>query len=403
MDTTRIGVFAAAALALGLGTAATIAQAPPTFTVERLWPRPLPNHWILGSVTGVAVDAQDRVWVVHRGADSLNLRTEAGLAPKATAIGETCCAAAPHVLAFDRGGALVGRWGGPGQGYAWPQSPGGIAADAKGNVWITAAGPPPGAARGGGGRGGGRAGGARGGAARGGAADAPAPRADDAHVLKFDAAGKFVLQIGKPGDTGAHDSTTSLNRPAGVAVDSQTNEVFVADTGNRRIVVFDADTGKYKRHWGAYGTKPDGTDPGAYDSAAAPAKQFRSPSCVEISNDGMVYVCDRLSNRIQVFRKDGAYVSEGFVGKATLGNGAAWDVAFSRDPKQQWLFVADGQNHAVHILRRDTLQTVAKIGSGGRIPGFFYAVGSVATDSQGAVYTGETLEGKRVQRFVPGK
>ena len=402
MQSIRVLLVTTGAVALGVLGAISFAQSPPAYTAERLWPKPLPNGWILGSVTGVAVDAQDRIWIVHRGVDSLNLRTEAGLnAPPAGA--ETCCAAAPAVLAFDRAGALVGRWGGPGDGYAWPQSPGGIAVDAKGNVWITAAGPPPGTGRGGGGggRGGGRAGG--GGAAGGAATPAPQPRPEDAHVLKFDSAGKFALQIGKPGDTGGHDSTTSLNKPSAVAVDMQANEVFVADTGNRRIVVFDAGTGAYKRHWGAYGSKPDGTDPGAYDPAAAPAKQFRAPSCVEISNDGMVYVCDRLSNRIQVFRKDGTYVSEGFVSKTTTGNGAVWDLAFSRDPKQQFVFVADGQDHKVHVLRRDTLATVGSIGSGGRYPGYFLSVSSVATDSQGAVYTGETFEGKRVQKFVVGK
>jgi DNA-binding beta-propeller fold protein YncE len=207
----------------------------------------------------------------------------------------------------------------------------------------------------------------------------------------------------KPGELGSHDSTTSLNKPAGVAVDTAANEVFVADTGNRRIVVFDAGTGAYKRHWGAYGQKPDGTDPGAYDPAVPAAKQFRAPWCVELAADGMVYVCDRLSNRLQVFRKDGTYVREGTVAPATRGNGSVWDVAFSRDPKQQFLFVADGQNHRVHVLRRDTLATVGSIGSGGRYPGYFLSVGSVATDSQGNLYTGETFEGKRIQKFVPGK
>ena len=401
MQSIRIWLVTTGAVALGVFGATGVAQSPPSYTVERLWPRPLSNGWILGSVTGVAVDAQDRIWLVHRGVDSLTVRTEAGL--NATPVGaETCCAAAPPVLAFDRAGALVAKWGGPGDGYTWPQSPGGLAVDGKGNVWITAAGPPPGTGRGGGGgRGGGRAGG--GGAAGGAAATPPAPRPEDSHVLKFDSSGKFVLQIGKPGDTGSHDSTTSLNKPSGVAVDMQANEVFVADTGNRRVVVFDAATGAYKRHWGAYGTKPDGTDPGAYDPAAAPAKQFRTPSCVEIASDGMVYVCDRTSNRIQVFRKDGTYVTEGVVGKATLGNGAAWDVAFSRDPKQQFLFVADGQNQKVHVLLRATLATVGSIGSGGRYPGSFFGVGSVATDSQGTLYTGETFEGKRVQKFTLAK
>ena len=113
----------------------------PAFKVDPMWPKPLPNHWLFGSITGVAVDAQDHIWVVHRGADSLNARTEIGLVGDPPSA-EACCAPAPQVLEFDPAGNLVGHWGGAGQGYEWPLSPGGIAVDAKGNVWIAASGPP---------------------------------------------------------------------------------------------------------------------------------------------------------------------------------------------------------------------------------------------------------------------
>ena len=369
----------------GRGAAATA----PVYEADPLWPKPLPNHWILGSVTGVAVDGQDHVWIVHRGMDSLTARTEAGMGtdPKTS---EICCSAAPQVLEFDASGTLLSRWGGPGQGYDWPQSPGGIAVDPKGNVWITAVGTD--APAGGGGRRG------------GGAATTPAPaaRPADAHVLKFSRDGKFLLQIGKPGASEGSNSQTTLSRPAGVEFDAAANEVYIADGAgtHRRVVVFDANTGAYKRHWGAYGTKPDDTAPAAYDPAAEPAKQFRNVGCVAVARDGQVYVCDRASNRIQVFKKDGAFVKEGVISKATRALGSVWDIAFSNDPQQQFLFVPSGVDEKVFILRRDTLEEIGSFGDGGRQPGQFRGVGSVAVDSRGNLYTGETFEGKRVQKWI---
>jgi DNA-binding beta-propeller fold protein YncE len=362
-------------------------------------------------VTGVAVDAQDHIWVVHRGYDSMTARTEIGAAttPKTA---EECCVPAPPVLEFDPAGNLVGHWGGPGQSYDWPVSPGGLAVDAKGNVWITAAGPPeiPGSAnatargrtpsttsttgaattttQGRGATGGGRA--------------ATPPRPQDAHVLKFSRKGDFLLQIGKAGAPGGSDSTTALNRPAGVDVDPSGGEVYVADGfGNRRVVVFDAATGGYKRHWGGSGEKPDDTAQAAYDPAAAPGAQFRSVTCAKVAKDGTVYVCDRGNDRIQAFDKSGKLLKQGVVSKTTRGTGSVWDIALSRDPQQRFLYVADGHDQKIFIVRRDTLETVGSFGDGGRYPGTFYGVGSVAVDSKGNVYTGETLEGKRVQKFIP--
>jgi DNA-binding beta-propeller fold protein YncE len=299
-----------------------------------------------------------------------------------------CCRPAPPVLEFDPSGALVSSWGGPGEGYDWPESPGGIAVDAKGLVWIAAAGfPEPAAGRGRG---------------RGAPTPPPPPRPVDAHVLQFTRAGKFVRQIGKPGVTQGPDSQTSLNRPANVEIDGGASEVYVADGhSNRRVVVFDAATGAYKRQWAAYGTAPDATDPGPYDPAAPPAKQFRTVSCVTIARDGMVYVCDRQNNRVQVFRKDGTFLKETVVSKATRGNGAVWDIALSSDAGQRHLFIADGTDQKIVVLQRTTLTPVGEFGGGGRWPGYFYGVGSLAVDSRGNVYTGETFEGKRVQKFSP--
>jgi hypothetical protein len=399
----RIGMTMAASAAVAMSwiafdnvNAAIVAQtAPgaPTFQVDPLWPQPLPNGWVLGSVTGVAVDERDHVWVVHRGAASMTARTEIGLGTDPPTA-EFCCRPAPPVLEFDPAGKVVNSWGGPGDGYDWPESPGGIAVDfkgAKGMVWIAAAGFPEATPRGG-----------RGGRGAPAATPPPPPRPVDAHVLQFTRTGKFVRQIGKPGVTEGSASRTSLNRPAGVEVDAAANELYVADGhGNRRIVVFDAASGEYKRHWGAYGAAPDDAVAGAYDPASPPAKQFRTVSCVTIAGNGMVYVCDRQNNRIQVFDKNGKFVKEAVVATKTLANGAVWDIALSADPAQQYLFVADGTDQKIFILQRDTLTPAGEFGAGGRWPGHFFGVGSVAVDSRGNVFTGETFEGKRVQRFAP--
>ena len=368
----------------------------PSYQVMPLWPQPLPNHWIFGSVTGVSVDGQNNIWVVHRGADSLG-NNEKGmmLTPPTSSV---CCMAAPFVLKFDQAGKVIGNWGGPGSGYQWPQNPAAITVDGKGNVWIAAAGvdrpAPSGRGRGGAGRGG---------------APAAAPPPEDAHVLKFSGDGKFLLQIGTPGKMDGPDSQTTLNRPAGIAVDTAANEVYVADTGNGRIIVFDADKGTYKRHWGGGGEKAGGNAAGQYSPDAPMPKQFRRPSCVEISRDGQVYVCDRENNRIQVFGKDGKFVREAIVSKNTLGGtapegfrsyGSVWDLAFSSDPQQQYIFVANGHDKRVEILRRDNLQQVGMFGAGGRQPGLMLAPGSIALDSSNNVYTGEDNEGKRVQKWV---
>ncbi len=349
----------------------------PIFKVDPLWPKPLPNHWVLGSVTGVAVDARDHIWITHRGADSLGNNEKGAILNPPTG----CCVPAPQVLEFDQAGNLISHWGGPGKGFEWPQSTGAISIDHKGNVWIAAAGQPePAAGRG---------------------AAPTTPRPQDAHVIKFSRTGQFLLQIGRAGKVEGGDSKTGLNRPAGARVDPATNEVYVADGfGNRRVVVFDADTGAYKRHWGAYGEKPDDASLGPYDPNATPAKQFRAVSGAAIAKDGLVYVCDRQNDRIQVFEKNGKFVKEAFVSKTTLGDGSVWDIAFSHDPQQRFLYVADGHDKKVFILRRDSLEVVSSFGAGGRMPGQFYGVGSIAVDSKGNVYTGENYEGKRVQKFV---
>jgi hypothetical protein len=364
----------------------------PRFEVDPLWPKPLPNHWVLGSLGGIAVDEQDHIWVLNRGSRTLaaNFKQLEFDPPWAM-----CCGSAPAVLEFDQAGNLLRHWGGNpgGPGYEWFDQEHGLAVDNKGAVWI------------GGGAGG------------------------DSHLLKFTKDGKFLMQIGKRyarlagGDPNGPPQqrvykansldTNNFGRPAKIVVDAKSNEAYVADGYlNTRIVVLDADTGKVKRFWGAYGNKPDDSvfekaqvtgDQKAtgYDPAAPPAQQWRhAVHCVMVSKDDLVYVCDRQGDRIQVFTKDGKFLKEAFVAKETRDAGSVWDLAFSADPQQTYLYVGDGENELVHILRRDTLEELTAFGDGGRQPGQFYGVHVIASDSKGNIYTAETYEGHRVQRFL---
>lgn len=335
----------AACLIRNPGSAQT-SQAPgdsrvPEFEAEGAWPKPLPDKLILGQVSAVAVDRDDHVWILQR--------------------------AAPPVIEFDARGNVVNHWGGPGSGYEWPTNEHGLSIDYKGNIWISGTG------------------------------------AKDGQILKFTPDGKFLLQIGHEGSEGGNNDVTTLWKPAEMAVDATTNEVYVADgeTGNRRVIVFNAETGAYKRHWGAYGKAPDeGPVPASskYDPDAPASRTFSSTvHSLRIGSDGLVYVCDRGNDRIQVFQKDGSFVKEAFVAKRTLGNGSTSDIAFS--PDQRFMYVADGTNSKVWILQRDSLEAMGSFGQPGHDPGQFQALHLVAVDSKGNIYTAEVL-GKRVQKFV---
>ncbi len=346
----------------------------PAYEVDAAWPKPLPNRWLVGAVVGVHVDARDHVWIVHR---------PNTLQPNET---RSIWRAAPPVLEFDPEGTVVSSWGGPGDGYEWPDLEHGIYVDDEDNVWLGAGGE------------------------------------KDAHLLKFTRQGKFLLQIGRKGQNGGSNDTRNLGGAANVTVDRAASEVYVADGYvNHRIIVFDAATGAYKRHWGAYGKRPDDSyfaragerlpgpfsgavqhenKPSQYDPDGPPPPQFRIVHVVRISADGLVYVCDRTNNRIQVFRKDGTFVKEAFVAKRTFGSGSVWDIGFSTDPAQTYLLVPDGTNQQVWVLRRDTLDVVTSFGHAGRWAGQFYGAHNLAVDSTGNLFITETYEGKRVQKFV---
>lgn len=346
----------------------------PTFRVDPDWPKPLPNHWIVGSVAGVAVDDRDHVWIVHR---------PSTLQPNEL---RSVWRAAPPVLEFDQDGALVSSWGGPGEGYEWPQLEHGIYVDRQQHVWL-----------GGGGE-------------------------KDAQILEFTRDGRFLMQIGHQGKGRGSNDTENLGAAASMVVDEGANELYVADGYvNHRVIVFDAATGAYKRHWGAYGKRPDdsyfqkagerlplpfsGTvqhedKPSQYDPDGPPPPQFRIVHAVRIAHDGLVYVCDRTNDRLQVFRKDGTFVQEAFIEKRTFGSGSVWDVGFSIDPEQTHLIVIDGTNQQVYVLLRRTLEVVSRFGSAGHWAGQFYGAHNLAVDSKGNLFITETYEGKRVQKFA---
>jgi DNA-binding beta-propeller fold protein YncE len=346
----------------------------PTYRVDPAWPKPLPNRWLVGAVAGVAVDNKDHVWIVHR---------PGTLQPNET---RSIWRAAPPVLEFDPEGNLVQSWGGPGEGYEWPDLEHGIYVDEDDNVWL-----------GGGGE-------------------------KDAQVLKFTRQGKFLMQIGHKGKNTGSNDTQNLGGAANVTIDRAANELYVADGYvNHRVIVFDAATGAYKRHWGAYGKRPDDgfftragerlpspfsgavqheNRPSQYDPDGPPAPQFRIVHVVRIANDGLVYVCDRTNDRIQVFHKDGTFVKEQFIARRTLGSGSVWDIGFSTDPEQTYMTVIDGTNQQIWTLRRDTLEILGAWGQAGRWAGQFYGAHNLAVDSKGNLFITETYEGKRVQKFL---
>ncbi|MBV9548365.1 MAG: hypothetical protein JO256_01680 [Alphaproteobacteria bacterium] len=392
-------------LAVTGGAPAQTAADPmvPWFEADPLWPKPLPNNWILAAVIGVDVDARDNVWIIHRPQtleqkESYSTRNEAD-----------CCTAAPDVLEFDRAGNLVRHWGKV-EGHDWPSSNHGISVDRDGNVWLGAngaaqPGPPPGSAaqfavattgRG---------------AARGAAAPAAAPAAaagregggergiyHDSFILKFSPDGKFLGEIGKANGSKGSLDTDNVKGVAQIRFIASTNELVAADWyGNKRISVWDATTLKFKRMWGAYGKKPDDTPIPHYD---VNSPQFGNPvHCAQPSNDGMIYVCDRTNNRIQVFKTDGTYLRQHIVKPDTKGDGSVWEIAFSRDAAQKFLYISDGANENIHVFDRASMKELYWFGGGGRQPGQFYAVHSIVTNTKGDIYTTETYRGQRVQKF----
>jgi DNA-binding beta-propeller fold protein YncE len=339
------------------------APSAPTFKVDPTWPLEMPNKWILGAVTGVFVDAKQHVWVTHLPETLTEEETSVTQKPP---IG-TCCVAAPPVIEFDAQGKVVQGWG---QGSMddtsnWPRNPHGIFVDHNDCVWIGTY--------------------------------------MHHRVMKFTREGKLLLTIGQYDKNAGSNDTTLLGGPAGIWVDPNTNEVYIADGyRNRRVIVFDGATGRYLRHWGAYGEKPDDTekfDPKTMVSGALP-KQFSTVHGITGSKDGKIYVADRRGNRLQVFDHQGKFLTEKIIAPATLASGSAFVPVLSPDAQQQWLYLADGTNHKVWILRRQDLEVVGEFGRGGRQVGQMLRPHGMSIDAKGNLYVGEASTGRRVQKFT---
>lgn len=348
------------------------AQVAPRYVVDASWPLELPDNMILGQVAGIAVSADDHVWIVHRPKTVTESQMGQVLDPPLS----ECCVPAPSVIEFDADGNFIQAWGGPQWNigsqewvqpdYDWPLNEHGIFVDAEDNVWL------------------------------GGNGD------NDHIVTRFTRDGRHLMTIGILGETGGSNDTERLGRPADVAVDTSSNEVYVADGYlNRRVIVFDSETGEYKRHWGAYGERPDDSPLPAYTPNSATIRQYRGPvHSVLLGPDNQVYVSDRGSNRLQVFDRDGTFIREAILSPATLGNGSVWDIEASPYDNQGWLFVVDGRNMTVRIVDRETLEIVGSIGRGGHQAGQFDWVHNIAIDSRGDIYTAEVNDGRRVQKFI---
>ena len=339
----------------------------PMFEPDPLWSQALPNKWVTGQVGGVAIDAHDNLWVFHRPGTIPDGEKAASLNPPQA----ECCIPAPAVLEFDPNGKFLQAWGGPGQGYEWFSSEHGIFVDYKDNVWLS-------------------------GNAK-----------EDNQILKFSTRGKLRFQIGHAGQNRGSNDTANLGGPAGLFVYPKTNELFVADGYfNRRVIVFDAETGAYKRHWGAYGKKPD-------DGLKLPSREelvqgarpegFNNPvHAVVVTNDDVVYVADRSNNRLQVFKLDGTFVREVFISRNTLqAEGTVHGFAVSPDKDQRFLYVVDGSNKAIRILNRQTLDILASVGGhAGHNAREFFHIHSVASDSKGNLFLGEVNNGQRYYRYT---
>ena len=342
-------------------------QQVPIFEPDPLWSQVLPNKWVTGQVGGVAVDSHDNVWVFHRPATIPDGEKAASLTPPQA----ECCIPAPAVLEFAPSGRFLQAWGGPGLDYEWPNTQHGIFVDYKDNVWLS-------------------------GSAK-----------EDNQILKFTSKGKFLMQVGHAGkNRGSHD-TENLGGPAGLFVYQNTNELFVADGYfNHRVIVFDADTGAYKRHWGAYGKNPEDDykfPPRAQLLQGPPPSQFNNPvHSVVVSNDDLVYVADRTNNRLQLFRLDGTFIKETFIARNTLqAEGTVHHFALSPDKDQKFLYVMDGSNKAVRVLNRQTMEIVENVGghAGHNAREFFHAH-SFAADSKGNLFIGEVNNGQRYYKYA---
>ncbi|MBP7779767.1 MAG: hypothetical protein KA371_21830 [Acidobacteria bacterium] len=347
---------AGAAVAPGSPTADRL----PIYEIDPTWPPTLPNDWILGDIRGLFVDDRDHLWVIHMPSSLTPQEIGAAVKPPIA----DCCFPAPPVLELDPDGKVLRSWGGPGDGYTWFDQEHGIYIDHNGFVWMGTS--------------------------------------NGMHVMKFTQDGQHVMTIGEPGINRGSNDPDHLGGPANFYVEPKTNEIFIADGYiNKRVVVYDAATGKYLRHWGAYGKTPNDTEKYQYPVRVdAPPQQYSTLHGLVGTKDGRIYVSDRRGNRIQVFRQNGEFLLEKFVRPATGGSGSGFSLQVSRDPEQSLLYLMDGTNQRVWMLRRKDLAILDRFGKPGRQAGEFIRAHMIAIDSKNRMYTGEAGNGRRMQRWV---
>ena len=351
----------------------------PVFEPDTAWPK-LPNNWVLGNVSKIAVDNHDNVWLIHR--------------PRTVAADKT---PAPPVVELDANGKFMQAWGGEGAGYDWPDAEHNVFVDYKDNVWISGSSP---------------------------SGQSKTKRSDDM-VIKFTNGGKFLMQIGGRTVSQGSTDTKSVNKPGDLFVSPKTNELYVSDGyGNRRLIVFDADTGAFKRMWGAFGKAPvddansggpgpSGGHGGTTDTAEGGGGRrvldtegegsptFASPvHGVLVSNDDIVYVVDRSNRRVQLFSPAGEYLKQIFINRAGPASGSASGLAFSPDKEQRFLYISDYGNSHVVVVDRKKLEILYQFGKRGAAPGEFQGIHHIAVDSKGNLYAAEVAPGARAQRFV---
>src|SRR5437879_2564578 len=414
----KLGTGAVALLAglggfVAYGVPGAQAQSAPRYKFDPEWPKPLPNKWKMGGVTGLAVDKDDNVWVLDRPNDLNDVELEAELTPPLA----DCCVRPPSMIHIDKAGNVIGSFDAP-QGH-------GMAVDSKGFTYLgqdtvrkydpktgkvvgevpRTPERPPGA----------------------GGGDAAPPAG--ARVPGRGSRGPVAGFLPPPGGRGQPDAAAQAARQAAIAafrakyppttpmivggleeirLDEPAHELYAADNSlGGRVMVFDLDTLQFKRGWGAYGHALSEMSTNDADRAYTPGgpmpKEFRGHLTLNISNDGRVYAADRNANRIQVTTKEGKFLKEFILAPNTGEGGSTGGVAFSPDKAQRFLYISDLTNNCIWFLNREDGKVVSKLGSAGQNGGQFFGLHMIAVDSKGNIYTGEVQNGERVQRFVPVK
>ncbi|MED5535863.1 MAG: hypothetical protein VX690_09250 [Pseudomonadota bacterium] len=361
----------------------------PLFQVDPFWPGPLPDRWSMQQVTGLYVDHMDHIWFLNRGNGVEG--DEIGGDDNPARI--DCCVRGPEVIEMDQEGNVLSAWGGPGYHPKWPTALQTVIADREGFVWVGGT------------------------------------RPQDS-ILKFTREGELVWDFDHRPPEGVqleedNTQTDILANKGRFQLDQDAREIYIINW--KRVLVYDMDTGDFKRGWGGHGMplseiSNDPIPPYEWDGSRPPEEPQFVPDLhfLEISNDGLVYVGERGQNRIQVFQKDGTWVEDFYVAEGTPGQrlgtgqcggvgvrkdlppcGSMYKLILSKDPEQKYLYMADGTNNRVWIVDRQSGETIGSFGGNGRYAGQLHWVNAIGTDSIGNIYTGEVEHAKRIQKFEP--